>query len=303
MSALAESVVQREPDALVGPWGPVVLARPQMAATTERYLAQLSVSLRPASVKAASAALRQFCLHVIDEHPEVECFSQVHRGHVESFKVEWPTGRRRETWGLNPTPSASACCACAASSTGSSSGGGRRRRPVPLCSSPMCPPRTNPCHTPSTTRRRRGSCRRPRPRRTEGASSWWSSWPAPEYRAWVNSVSCRTTPWSTAVASGGSDPARQTPHRPLRASAPPSGGAAHGVAEAPRRRRDGAARHQRRPTAQPSHGDEDGERVAKAAGIGQVYPHDCATPSPPRRSTAECAWRPSASCSDTRPSR
>ncbi len=88
MSALAEAMAPREPDALVGPWGPVVLARPQMAATADRYLKQLSVSLRPASVKAASTALRQFCIHVIDEHPEVECFSQVHRCHVESFKTE-----------------------------------------------------------------------------------------------------------------------------------------------------------------------------------------------------------------------
>ena len=87
VSALAEAVAQREPGALIGPWGPVLLARPQMAATADRYLAQLSVSLRPASVKVASTALRQFCFHVIDEHPEVECFSQVHRRHVESFKV------------------------------------------------------------------------------------------------------------------------------------------------------------------------------------------------------------------------
>jgi site-specific recombinase XerD len=102
VSALAEAVAQREPDALIGPWGPVVLARPQMAATADRYLSQLSVSLRPASVKAASTALRQFCLHVIDEHPEVECFSQVHRGHVESFKVELAHRPTSGNVGLKP---------------------------------------------------------------------------------------------------------------------------------------------------------------------------------------------------------
>ena len=102
MSALEQAVAHEEDDAREDPWGPIVTARPQLAATAHRYLTQLSVSLRPASVTVTGIALRQFCVHVIDNHPEVHCFSQVQRAHAESFKAELAQRRTFDDKGLKP---------------------------------------------------------------------------------------------------------------------------------------------------------------------------------------------------------
>ena len=91
-----------ERDGVGGPWDPIALVRPELAATAERYLTQLSVSLRPASVTVAGIALRQFCLHLIETHPEVRRFSQVERPHAESFKAELAQRRTFDDKGLKP---------------------------------------------------------------------------------------------------------------------------------------------------------------------------------------------------------
>jgi integrase/recombinase XerD len=67
--------------------------------TAGRYLNQIALSLRPASVTSASIALRQFCWHLLDCHPEVASFAQVKREHIESFKVALA---RRRTWNDRP---------------------------------------------------------------------------------------------------------------------------------------------------------------------------------------------------------
>jgi integrase len=68
-------------------WAEVRQDAPVLAATAERYLAQIAVSLRPASVVSASIVLRLFCEHLVYEHPDVAGFAQVGRVHVESYKL------------------------------------------------------------------------------------------------------------------------------------------------------------------------------------------------------------------------
>jgi integrase len=102
VSALEQLVAQEKGDGVEGPWGPIAVVRPQLAATADRYLTQLSVSLRPASVTVAGIALRQFCIHLIETHPEVRCFSDVKRPHAESFKAELAERRIFDDKGLKP---------------------------------------------------------------------------------------------------------------------------------------------------------------------------------------------------------
>jgi len=86
-------------DPVASQWVEIAMARPQLAETARRYLGQIALSLRPGSVTSASIALRQFCWHLIEDHPEVEGFAQVSRLHVESFKVSL---HRRRTWDNRP---------------------------------------------------------------------------------------------------------------------------------------------------------------------------------------------------------
>ncbi|HZT66872.1 MAG TPA: tyrosine-type recombinase/integrase [Acidimicrobiales bacterium] len=68
-------------------WDPILTARPGLAATAARYLAQIEVSLRPATVAKADEVLSRFCGHVVDHHPEVASFAEVGRPVIESFKL------------------------------------------------------------------------------------------------------------------------------------------------------------------------------------------------------------------------
>src|SRR5436305_4379047 len=96
MTAL-EVVVRGDSDlgSVASQWAEIAIARPQLAVTANRYLGQIALSLRPGSVTSASIALRQFCWHLLDEHPDVEAFAQVGRAQVESFKRSL---LRRRTW-------------------------------------------------------------------------------------------------------------------------------------------------------------------------------------------------------------
>ena len=68
-------------------WQRVAAARPQLAATAAKYLSQLGLSLRPASVVVADAALRQLALYLIDTQPHVSGFADVGRAEIEAFKL------------------------------------------------------------------------------------------------------------------------------------------------------------------------------------------------------------------------
>lgn len=68
-------------------WQRIAAARPQLADTAARYLSQLALSLRPASVVVADAALRQLALYLIDTQPQVSGFIDVGRAEIEAFKL------------------------------------------------------------------------------------------------------------------------------------------------------------------------------------------------------------------------
>ena len=57
------------------------------AVTAWRYLDQLAVSMRPATVDVADNTLRCFAGFLVAEHPELGGFVDVRRVHVEGFKL------------------------------------------------------------------------------------------------------------------------------------------------------------------------------------------------------------------------
>jgi integrase len=56
-----------------------------------RYLNQLSLSLRPASVVSADGMLRRFAGYLTSNHPEINALVDVERRHIEGFKRYLPT--------------------------------------------------------------------------------------------------------------------------------------------------------------------------------------------------------------------
>jgi integrase len=68
-------------------WEDIARQAPQMAATMTAYLEQLAVSSRPATVDAASLALRQFAVHVTQSDPSCASVAAIERRHIESYKV------------------------------------------------------------------------------------------------------------------------------------------------------------------------------------------------------------------------
>ena len=68
-------------------WDVVLAHAPRFAVTAWRYLDQLAVSMRPATVDAADNTLRCFAGFLVAEHPELVGFVDVKRTHVEGFKL------------------------------------------------------------------------------------------------------------------------------------------------------------------------------------------------------------------------
>ena len=86
MTALAvvdDSGPARHPE-----WASIVERAPQLVVTAWRYLDQIALSLRPATVVAADTALRGLAQHLADEG--VDRFAAVERRHIESYK-QWLT--------------------------------------------------------------------------------------------------------------------------------------------------------------------------------------------------------------------
>jgi site-specific recombinase XerD len=69
----------RHPD-----WAALAERAPQLAVTVWRYLDQIALSLRPATITAVDTALRGLVGHLDDEG--VDCFAAVERAHIESYK-------------------------------------------------------------------------------------------------------------------------------------------------------------------------------------------------------------------------
>ncbi len=83
-------------------WPQIMVAAPQMAATMTRYLDQLAVSARPATVLAVDLALRQFAGRVTANDPACQTMAQVTRSHFEDYK-QWLARRPGRTGTLSPS--------------------------------------------------------------------------------------------------------------------------------------------------------------------------------------------------------
>lgn len=87
-----------------------------IAATVQRYLGQLSVSLRPNSLVKDEARLRRFFLWLAQAMPEVTAVNQLQRCHLEAFKeyLRWvpphPKFRRPERATLSTSTIAAILC-------------------------------------------------------------------------------------------------------------------------------------------------------------------------------------------------
>lgn len=72
-------------------WDAIAATAPVLAATMLRYLDQIAVSLRPATITAAEVILRRFGGFLTDNHPDVDGLADVQRRHIEAFKRYLPT--------------------------------------------------------------------------------------------------------------------------------------------------------------------------------------------------------------------
>jgi len=72
-------------------WSTITETAPVLAATMQRYLDQLALSLRPASVNRAETMLRLFVGYLTSSHPEIRGLVDVERRHIEAFKRYLPT--------------------------------------------------------------------------------------------------------------------------------------------------------------------------------------------------------------------
>ena len=68
-------------------WRLVVARAPQLALTSWRYLDQVALSFRPASVAVADNTLRTFARYLVKNDPGVRGFADVEREHIEDFKA------------------------------------------------------------------------------------------------------------------------------------------------------------------------------------------------------------------------
>jgi integrase len=72
-------------------WAALAADAAVLAGTMGRYLDQIAVSLRPATVASAEVILRRFASFVISDDPEVVGLVDVERRHIEAFKRYLPT--------------------------------------------------------------------------------------------------------------------------------------------------------------------------------------------------------------------
>lgn len=93
MSVATVPIEQRTADK---EWARLAVQQPLLVATAQRYLAQISLSLRPSSVTVADATLRLFIDHLVAEHPDVSGFAEVGRAEIESFKLALAARRTRK---------------------------------------------------------------------------------------------------------------------------------------------------------------------------------------------------------------
>ncbi len=93
-----------KPRARVFDWPQIAAVSPVLAATMLRYLDQIALSLRPASVVAANGKLRQFAGFLTTEFPDIDGLADVNREHVEAFKRHLGTRLSRNDTGQPLSP-------------------------------------------------------------------------------------------------------------------------------------------------------------------------------------------------------
>jgi integrase len=86
-------------------WPQITAVSPLLAATMLRYLDQIALSLRPSSVVAANGIMREFGGFLTTEFPAINGLIDVDRHHVEAFKRHLGTRLSRNKTGstLSPT--------------------------------------------------------------------------------------------------------------------------------------------------------------------------------------------------------
>jgi len=110
MSAVPAVVVEvphgrGKPRPRVFDWPQITAVSPVLAGTMLRYLDQVAVSLRPSSVVAANGILREFAGFLTTEFADINGLADVDRHHVEAFKRHLGTRLSRNDTGrtLSPT--------------------------------------------------------------------------------------------------------------------------------------------------------------------------------------------------------
>jgi len=73
-------------------WDEIFARAPQMAATMARYLDQLRVSARPATLRAYDDALRMFAGHITSVDPTCRSVAAIEHRHIEAHKI-WMASR------------------------------------------------------------------------------------------------------------------------------------------------------------------------------------------------------------------
>src|SRR4029450_8457950 len=89
MTAIAVATESQDPGRHPD-WTSLTQRAPQLVITAWRYLDQIALSLRPATVAAADTALRGLAQHLAGEG--VDRFSDVQRRHIETYK-QWLLAR------------------------------------------------------------------------------------------------------------------------------------------------------------------------------------------------------------------
>jgi integrase len=85
-------------------WPQIATVSPVLAATMLRYLDQVALSLRPSSVTAANGILRDFAGFLTTEFPTINGLVDVDREHVEAFKRHLGTRLSRNKTGRTLSP-------------------------------------------------------------------------------------------------------------------------------------------------------------------------------------------------------
>jgi integrase len=93
-----------KPRSRVFDWPQIDAISPALAGTMQRYLEQVALSLRPSSVTAANGILREFAGYLITDFPEIDGLVDVERHHVEGFKRHLGTRLSRNDTGRTLTP-------------------------------------------------------------------------------------------------------------------------------------------------------------------------------------------------------